>query len=87
MAMWIEFRVTQDRRHAIFETLGNEVLQTLGFLVNLIPGILQHIVEEQFEEAMMPHQLPGPPFACSSQPDTAMFFIQDQRRPLRRQFL
>lgn len=46
MAMGIEFRIAQDRSNSIFEPLGDEVLQTLGFFVNFIPGILQNVVQE-----------------------------------------
>ena len=46
VAMRIDFRIAQDGRYAIFEALGDEVLQAFGFFVDFVPRILQNVVQE-----------------------------------------
>ena len=53
MAVRIRLGIAQLGRHAIFEFLRNEVLQALGFFVNFVPGVVQDIVQEAFEQAVM----------------------------------
>jgi hypothetical protein len=80
MPMRIEFRIPEYGRDPLLKLLRNEVLQPLCFFMNFIPGILEDIMKEQFDEPVMPDKLPGPPSACRSEPDTAMFLVLDQKR-------
>ena len=64
MTVWIHFRIAKQRCHSVLETLGNEVLQSFGFLMHLIPGVLEHVVKEQFQQTMVPHEFPGAALPC-----------------------
>ena len=76
--MRIDFRIAEDRRNAIFESLRDEVLQALRFLVHFVPGVLQNVVKKSFQQTMVPDQLPSPPFAGRAKPDASVFFIEHQ---------
>jgi hypothetical protein len=82
MAVRIDLRIAQNGRDAILETLRDEVLQALRFVVNLVPGVLQDIMQEKFQETVMTHQLPGAMFPCRRQTNSMMLFVLDQRRAL-----
>lgn len=85
--MRIDFRIAEDRRDPIFKSLGDEVFKPFCFLVHFVPGVFQNVVEKQFQQAVMPDQFPRSPFASRSEPDTPVFFIQNQGRALRRELL
>jgi hypothetical protein len=85
MAMRIDFRIAEDRRYPIFKSLRDEVFQPFCFLMHFVPGVLQHVVKKQFQQMVVPHQFPRPPFASCGEPNTPVFFIQNQRRALRRE--
>ena len=87
MPVRIEFRIAENRRDPIFKSLRDEVFEPFCFLVHFVPGVLQNVVQKQFEQTMVPDQFPGPPFARRSEPNTSVFFIQNQGRALRRELL
>ena len=87
MSMRIDFRIAENRGNPIFKSLRDEVFQPFCFLVHFVPGVLQNVVQKQFQQAVMPDQFPRPPFAGGSEPDTSVLFIQNQGRPLRRELL
>ena len=78
----IDLRISQQSRHSILEALGNKMLQALCFFVNFVPGIFEDVVEKQFQQAMVPYDLPCPPLARRTQARAVMLLIQHQRRPL-----
>ena len=84
MPVRVDFRIAEDRRNPIFESLRDEVFQSFCFLVHFVPGVLQNVVKKQFQQTVVPDQFPRPPFASRSEPDTSVFFIQNQGRALRR---
>jgi hypothetical protein len=49
MAVRIERRIAQDSCHAILKSFGNEVLEAFGFVVHLVPGVFENIVQEKFQ--------------------------------------
>src|SRR5271165_2983635 len=53
------FGVAENRRYPIFKPLRNEMFQPLRFLMHLVPGVFQDIVQKQLQQAVMPHNLPG----------------------------
>ena len=57
MAVRIGFGIAQFGRDTILQLFGNEMLQTLGFFVNLFPRVIENIVKEPFQKAMVPHDL------------------------------
>jgi hypothetical protein len=46
MPMWIQLRVAEFSGDAFLETLGYEVLQAFGFIVKLLDGVIQDLVEK-----------------------------------------
>jgi hypothetical protein len=87
VAVWVDLGIAQNRRHAILEALRDEVLEPLGLFVHLVPGILQNVVEEELQQAVVPHQFPRPPLARGGEPDAAVLLVLDHRGTLRRQAL
>lgn len=81
--MRVYFRVAEYRRDAIFKTLGDEVLQALGLIVYLVPGVLQNIVKKQFEQPVVAHQFPRTTFSGCCELNTVVLLIHNQSRPLR----
>jgi hypothetical protein len=73
--MRIDFGIAEDRRNPIFKSLRDEVLKPFCFLVHFVPGILQDVVKESFQQAMVSDQFPRPPFAGRAQSDASVFFI------------
>ena len=49
MPMRIDLGVAKNCGHAIFKTLGNEVLQTLRLIVDLVPGVFEDVVQKQLK--------------------------------------
>lgn len=63
------------------------MLETFRFLVHLIPGILEDIVQKKFEQPVMAYDFPAATFAGRGEPHAAMLFVQHQRRLLRSELL
>ena len=57
MSMRIGFGIAQFGRDTILQLFGNEMLQTLGFFVNFFPRVIENIVKEALQKAMVPHHL------------------------------
>jgi hypothetical protein len=49
VAVRIERRVAQNRRHSILKPFGNEMLQAFCFLVYLVPRVFEDIVQKKFQ--------------------------------------
>jgi len=58
------------------------VFQTFRFVVHLIPGKLENIVEESFEQAMMALNLESPPLTQFREDDSMVFLVFHKRWPL-----
>ncbi len=85
--MGIPVGITEEGGYAIFEPLGNKVLQAFRFFVYFIPRVLQNIVKKQFQKPMMADELPGAALTSSGQASATMPFVENQRRPLQRKLL
>lgn len=83
VAVRVDFRIAKDCRYPVLKTLGNEMLQPLCLFVDFVPGVLQNIMEKQFEQPMMPHQFPRSLFPRGGQPNSSMLFMHNKSRPLR----
>ena len=79
----VDFGVAENGGDPIFETLRDEVFQPLGLVMDLVPGILQNVMQEEFQEAVMPHQFPRPPFPRGRKPDTSVLLVRNECGPLR----
>jgi len=81
--MRVDFGIAENGGYSIFKTLGDEVFQSLGLLVYFVPRILQNVMQEEFQETVMPHQFPRPPFPRRSKPDTPVLLVRNEGGPLR----
>ena len=75
--MGVDVGITQLGGYAVFQPLGNEVLEPLGFLVNFIPRIVQEIVKESFQEPMVTHNFQRTVPPGWREEHTVMFLIVD----------
>jgi len=55
--MRIGRRMVQLSVDPSFERLGNEVLQPLGFVVQVFDGVVQHLEEKCFHQPVVPNDL------------------------------
>jgi hypothetical protein len=85
--MRIELGVAELGGDALFEALGDEVFEALCFLVNFVPGIVEDLVEEGLEEAMMADDLEGALLSGLRELDAVMLLVDDERWLLRGQLL
>ena len=61
MAVRIRFRVSQFRSDPIFEPLRYEVLKPFRLIVNLVPRVVEEIMQETLQQAVMAKNLQGAP--------------------------
>jgi hypothetical protein len=60
MPVRVDGRVAQLGCHSLFEGLGDEVLQSFGFVVQFFNGVAEHFEEEGFYEPVMTNDLKCP---------------------------
>lgn len=87
MSVRIGFRIFQFRRYAVFQFLRDEVFEPFGFLMDLIPAVVEKIVKEAFEQPMVPNDLQSSFLTGCAQPRAVMFFIFNKRWLNRSQLL
>ena len=83
MPVRIDFRIAENGGNAVFKTLGDEVFQPLGLLMHFVPGILQNVMQEEFEQAVMADEFPGAAFSGRRESDTLVLLIHNEGGPLR----
>jgi len=76
MPVRVDFGIAENCSNAVFKTLGDKVLQPLRFLMHFVPGILQNVMQEEFEQAMMADQFPGAAFPRRREPNTPVLLIR-----------
>ena len=52
--MGIHLRIAKLRCDSVFQLFRNEMLQPLRLFVNFIPAVIEYIVQETFQQSMMP---------------------------------
>jgi hypothetical protein len=63
------------------------VLQTFRFVMHFIPGKIENIVQESFEQAMMALNLQSPSLTQFSEDDSMVLLVFHKRWPLAGEFL
>ncbi len=63
------------------------MLQTFRFVMHFIPGKIEDIVQESFEQAMMALNLQSPSLTQFCEDDSVVFLVFNKRRPLAGKFL
>ena len=87
MAVWVRVRVAQLCRDALLEVLGDEVLQALGFVVQVFDGIPQYLKQEGLDQAMVPYNLQRTPPPDGGEAHTAAALVVDHGSAFRSQLL
>ena len=57
MPVRVRFGVSQFGRDPVLQPLRDEMFQTLRFFVNLVPRIIENVVEESFQETVVADHL------------------------------
>ncbi len=57
MPVWVELRVPEFISDPLLKTLRDEVLQALGFIVNFVDGVIQHLEKKGLDQAVMANDL------------------------------
>ena len=63
------------------------MLQTFRFVVHFIPGKIENIVQESFEQAMMALNLQSPALTQFREDDSMVLLVFHKRWPLLGEFL
>ncbi len=63
MPMGVLLRVAKFSGDAFLETLGDEMLQALGLIVQFVDGVVQNLVEKGLDQPMMTNNLEGTSFS------------------------
>lgn len=71
----------------IFELFRYVVFQPLRLFMHFVPGVVKNLMQESFEQAMMPYYLQSPAPASQAQAHAVMLLILHEGRVLRREFL
>lgn len=82
MAVRIRIGVAQFGGDSIFELFGDEMLEALGFFVDLIPGIVQNVMQEAFEKAVVTNYFESALSAGGRKIYSMVLFIADEGRAL-----
>lgn len=87
VAVGVDARVAQLGGDALLEALGDEVLEALGFFVDLFDGVIKDLVEEGFDEAVVTEDFERSAFAGGGELDAAMALVFHEGCGGGRQFL
>jgi hypothetical protein len=78
VAVRVEVRLTQLRRDQFLQLLRDVMLEDLGLRVHPVPGHVQHLREEQLEQAVVPDHLQGDPLALRGEACAVIGRVLDQ---------
>src|ERR1039458_4002925 len=80
MPVRIGLGIPQFRRDAIFQPLRDEMLQPLRLVVNLVPRVVEEIMEEALQQTMVPKNLQSSHLAGRGQTRAVMLFVFHEGR-------
>ncbi len=87
MSVRVCFGIAQLGGNAVLKSLGDEMLQSLRFFMNLVPGIVEHIVQESFEQPMVPNDFQCAPSAGRRKAYPVVLLVTDEGGVLAGQLL
>lgn len=87
MSVRVGFGIAQFGCDAVLKLFRDEMLQSLRLFVNLVPGVIQNIVQEAFEQAMVANHFQGTLSAGTRKAHSMVLFIKHERRVFSRQLL
>src|SRR5439155_7960846 len=85
--VWIGLRVPQFRRDTIFEPLRDEMFQPFCLIVNLVPRVVEEIMEKTLQQPVMAKNLQSAHLPRRCQTCAVVLFVFDERRLLSRELL
>ena len=83
----IGFRVPQFRGDPIFKPLRDEVLQPFRLIVNLVPRVVEEIMQETLQQAVVAKNLQSAHLPRGRQTHAVVLFVFHKRRLLRGELL
>ena len=86
-ALWISVRVPQFRGDAILKPLRNEMFQPFRLIVNLIPRVVDEIMEETLQQTVRAKNLQSAHLTGCSQTHAVVLLVFHKRWLLCRQLL
>ena len=87
MSVWICFGVTQLRGDTILKLFGDKMLQALRLLMDVLPGIIENVMKEAFEQPMMANNLQSTLFSARRKPYAVVLLVAHEGRALPSQLL
>ncbi len=85
--MWISFGISQFRRDAIFKPFRDEVFQPFCLIVNLVPRVVEEIMEEALQQTVVTKNLQSAHPPHDSQTHTLVLLVFHKRWLLRCELL
>jgi hypothetical protein len=85
--VWIGFRVAQFRGDAIFKPLRDEMFQPFRLIVNLVPRVVEEIMEETLQQTVVAKNLQSAHLPRCSQTRAVVLLVFHKRRLLCRELL
>ena len=85
--MWIGLRIPQFGCDAIFQPLRDEMFQPFRLLVNLVPRVVEEIMEEALQQTMMAKNFQSSHLPGRRQTHAVMLFVLHEGRLLCRELL
>lgn len=85
--MWIGFRVPQFRGDPIFESFRDEMFKPFRLIVNLVPRVVEEIMEEALQQTVVTKDLQSAHLPGCSQTRAVVLFVFHQGRLLGRELL
>ena len=79
VAVGVEAGVAEFGGDALLESLGDEMLEALGFVVDLFEGVIEDLEEKGFKETMVAENFEGAFAAGRGETHTAMQLVVDGR--------
>lgn len=76
--MWIELWVPKFISDAFLEALRDEVLQAFGFIVNLVDGIVENLIEKGLNQSMVADNLQRASLASAGETNPIMSLVIDK---------
>jgi hypothetical protein len=87
VAMRIELGVAELGGDALFEALRDEMFEAFGLLMHLVPGIVEDLMEESFDEAMVANDLESSLLSGFGERYAVVLLVDDKWRLLRGELL
>jgi hypothetical protein len=78
----IRLRVAQLSGDPVFQSLRDEMLQPIRLVVNLVPGVIEEIVQETFQQAVVTKHLKSALLSRRGQTRAVMLFVLHKWRLL-----